>query len=218
LYFGNDLGSLHEYSANALHFERINCKWVADFGVAVQHVAAEQAMSDFEHPLAGDALWLQALCCERADLRLPWGRIRPNDLTRIVNAVAHAVISASNSDSACAPSTNRQAWAVKDFAFEPMAGQRAATSLPTRLRQRQWILGRVAHVLRWAPEARTVQSSWSAASIEQLASMRDWPGRALAWVWPNAAELVWRQEELQREFSISPRYFKANSALIASIQ
>jgi hypothetical protein len=189
-----------------------------DFGVAVQHVAAEQAMPDFEHPLAGDALWLQALCSARADAHLPWGRIRPNDLTRIVDAVARAVISASNFDSACVPSTHRQAWAVKDFAFEPTAGQRAATSLPTRLRQRQWILGRVAHVLRWAPEARTFHSSWSAASVEQLASTRDWPDGALTWVCPNAAELVRRQEELQREFSISPRYFKAYSALIASIQ
>jgi hypothetical protein len=37
-------------------------------------------------------------------------------------------------------------------------------------------------------------------------------------VCPDAAKLVRRQEELQRAFSISPRYFKAYSALIASIQ
>ena len=189
-----------------------------DFGGAVQHVAAEQALLDCEHPCAGDALWLQALCCAGTDVRLPWGRTRPNDLARIVDAVARAVISASNSDSACGPSANRRALVVKDFALEPTTGQRTATSLPTRLRQRQWVLGRVAHVLRRAPEARMFHSSWSAASVERLASMRDWPEGALARVCPNAAELVRRQEELQREFSISPRYFKAYSALLASIQ
>ena len=128
------------------------------------------------------------------------------------------VISASNFDSACGPSANRRALAVKDFAFELTTGRRAATSLPTRLRQRQWVLGRVAHVLRWAPEARTFHSAWSAASVERLASMHYWPEGALAWVCPNAAELVRRQEELQREFSISPSYFKAFSALLLSIQ
>ena len=189
-----------------------------DFGGAVQEVAAEQALLDCEHTCAGDALWLQALCCAGTDVRLPWGRTRPNDLTRIVDRVACAVMSASNSDSACVPSTNRRALGIKDFAFELTTGQRAATSLPTRLRQRQWVLGRVAHVLRWAPEARTFHSGGSAASVERLASMRDWPKGALAWVCPIAAELVRRQEELQREFSISPRYFKAYSALLSSIQ
>ena len=189
-----------------------------DFGGAVQRIAAEQALLDCEHPCAGDALWLQALCCAGTDVRLPWGRTRPNDLTRILDAVTCAVISASNSDSACGPSANRRALAVKDFAFELTTGRRAATSLPTRLRQRQWVLGRVAHVLRWAPEARTFHSAWSAASVERLASMHYWPEGALAWVCPNAAELVRRQEELQREFSISPSYFKAYSALLLSIQ
>ena len=189
-----------------------------DFGGAVQHVAAEHALLDCEHPCAGDALWLQALCCADTDARLPWGRTRPNDLARIVDAVARAVISASNSDGACGPSANRRALVVKDFALEPTTGQRTTTSLPTRLRQRQWVLGRVAHVLRRAPEARMFHSSWPAASVERLASMRDWPEGALARVCPNAAELVRRQEELQREFSISPRYFKAYSALLASIQ
>ena len=107
---------------------------------------------------------------------------------------------------------------IKDFAFELTTVQRAARSLPTRLRQRQWVLGRVAHVLRWAPEARTFQFAGSAASVERLASMRDWPKGALAWVCPIAAELVRRQEEMQRKFSISPRYFKAHSALLSSIQ
>jgi hypothetical protein len=192
---------------------------VEDFGGVVQHVAAAQALLDCEPSCAGDALWLQDLCSARTDVRLAWGRTRPNDLTRIVDGVARAVISASNSDdSACGPSANRRALAVKDFAFEPTAGQRAVTSLPTRLRQRQWVLARVAHVLRWAPDARTFHSSWPSASVERLASMRGWPKGALAWVCPRAAGLVRRQDELRREFSISPSYFKAYSALLASIQ
>jgi hypothetical protein len=48
--------------------------------------------------------------------------------------------------------------------------------------------------------------------------MRGWPEGALAWVCPKAADLVRRQDELRREFSISPKYFKAYSALLASIQ
>ena len=189
-----------------------------DFGGAVHHAAAKQAWLDREHPCAGDALWLQALCCAGTDVRLPWGRTRPNELTQIVESVACAVMSASNSDSACVPSANRRALGVKDFAFELTTGQRAAMSLPTRLRQRQWVLGRVAHVSRWAPEARTFHSGGSAASVERLVSMRDWPKGALAWVCPIEAELVRRQEGMQKKFSISPRYFKAYSALLSSIK
>ncbi len=185
----------------------------------LQPIAAAPTLLEEDTVCAGDALWLQDLCSAKTDLSLPWGRTQPRDLIRIVNAVAHEVISAPNFDErACGQSADRQALAVKDFAFESTAGQRAVTSLPTRLRQRQWTLARVAHVLRWAPEARTFHSSWSPASVERLASMRGWPKGALAWVCPRAAELVRRQDELRRDFSISPRYFKACSALLASIQ
>ena len=129
------------------------------------------------------------------------------------------VMSASSShDSALALTADRRPGSVKDFAFETAGAQRVDMSLPTRLRHRQWVLARVAHVLRWAPEARTFHSSWSATSVERFASMPDWPEGALAWVCPKAAELVRRQAELRREFSISPRYFKAYSALLASFQ
>ena len=50
--------------------------------------------------------------------------------------------------------------AVKDFAFEPTAGQRAVTSLPPGCGNANGVLARVAHVLRWAPEARTFHSTW----------------------------------------------------------
>ena len=192
---------------------------VEDFGGVVQHVAATHALHDFEPPCVGDALWLQDLCNARTDVRLPWGRTRPNDLTWIVDGVASMLISVSNSDGrACGPSAKRRTLAVKDFAFESTAGQRAVASLPTRLRQRQWVLARVAHVLRWPPEERTLHSCWSSASVKHLASMHGWPNGALAWVCPRAAELVRRQDELRRELSVSPSYFKACSALLASIQ
>ena len=169
-----------------------------NLGGVVRNLKAKQDLLDGVLADAGDAFCLQDLRTARTDVRLPWGRIRPNDLTRILDAVTCAVISASNSDSACGPSANRRALAVKDFAFELTTGRRVATSLPTQLRQRQWVLGRVAHVLRWAPEARTFHSARSAASVERLASMHYWPEGPLAWVCPNAAELVWRQQELQK--------------------
>ena len=133
--------------------------------------------------------------------------------------MARTLIAESNADdSACEPTANRRALAVKDFAFEPTSGQRAVTSLPTRLRQRQWVLARASHVLRWAPEARKFLSTWSSASIEQLASMRGWPEGALAWVCPKAAGFVRRQDELRKELSISPAYFRARLALLVSIE
>ena len=108
--------------------------------------------------------------------------------------------------------------AVKDFDFEISAAQRMGMSLPTRLRQRQWALCIVADVLRLAPGMRKLHWSWSAASIKRLASMRNLPDGVLAWVCPTAAELVRRQDELRKEFSISPRYFKACAALLATIE
>jgi hypothetical protein len=101
---------------------------------------------------------LEDLCSARTDVRLPWGRTRPNDLIRTVGAVARVVMSASNShDSALDLTADRRPGSVKDFAFETAGAQRVDMSLPTRLRHRQWVLARVAHVLRWAPEARTFQ-------------------------------------------------------------
>ena len=192
---------------------------VEDFGGVVQYVETAQALLDCELPCAGDALWLQDLCNARMNLRLPWRSTRPNDSTRIVDGVARTLIAESNSDdSACRATANRRALTVKGFAFEPTAGQRAVTSLPTWLRQRQWVLARVAHVLRWAPEARTFHSSWSSASVEHLASMRRWPERVLAWVCLKSAGLGRRQGELRKELSISPAYFRACSALLASIE
>jgi hypothetical protein len=70
---------------------------------------------------AGDALWLQDLCGARKDVRLPWGRTKPSDLIRIVDAVAHEVISgAANFDErAFGQSADRQAPSVKDLRLSP---------------------------------------------------------------------------------------------------
>ncbi len=187
-----------------------------DFGGVVQHVAAAQTLLDCEPPSAGDALWLQDLCFARTDVRLPWGRTRPRDLTRIVDAVAREVIAAS--DSGTGPLGLPAQGSIRSFAFELGNAERVGVSLPTQLRRRQWVVARVAHVLRWPSEERARFSYWSAASIKRLASMGIWPDEALAWICPPAAELARQQEALRREFSISPRYFKASAALFASIQ
>jgi hypothetical protein len=189
-----------------------------DFGGVVQQLATAQRPDD-EPACARDALWLQDLCTARTYAHPPWGRTRPQDLIRIVDAVAREVIAvtASGAGPLGLPADRRQG-SVKSFALEICDGERVGVSLPTQLRQRQRLLARVAHVLRWPPEERACFSSWSAASIKRLASMRDWPDGALAWICPRAAELVRQQDTLRWEFSISPRYFKACAALIASLQ
>ncbi|WP_436194528.1 TniQ family protein [Pseudorhodoferax sp. LjRoot39] len=188
-------------------------------GDAVQPVAAAPTLLDEEPARVGDALWLQALLLARTAVRLSWGMTQPSDLIRIVNAVAHELITVPTSAlSAHCPPANCRAPAVRSFGFKSAAGQRVVTWLPTRLRQRQWLLARVAHVLRWAPAARTFQVCWSSASVSRLASTVGWPDGALAWVCPNAADLALRQDNLRREYGISPSYFKARSALLASIR
>jgi hypothetical protein len=189
------------------------------FGAAIESAAPAPELLDEDAICASDALWLQALCLARTAVRLPWGRTRQSDLVRIVNAVAREVnFVATFERSACGPSANGQVPAFKDFALESAACQRSVTSLPSRLRQRQWVLAKVGHVLRWAVDARTVHASWSSTSVKRLASTGDWPEGALSWVCPNAADLVLRQDELRRKHSISPSYFRAYSALLASIQ
>lgn len=191
----------------------------ADFGGIVQQVAAAQAQLDNEPAYAGDARWLQGLCTARTAVRLPWGRTWPHDLIRIVDAVAREVIAAS--DAGTGPlgrPADRRQGSIKSFAFELDNAERVGVSLPTQLRQRQSVMARVAHVLRWPSEERAHFSSWSAASIKRLASMPNWPEGALAWICPPAAELVRQQDSLRREFSISPRYFKACAALLDSIR
>jgi TniQ len=190
-----------------------------DFSSVVRQFTATQALPDGEPDWANDALWIQNLCTARADARLPWGRTRLHDLIRIVDEMARELIAAS--DAGTGPlglPADRRQGSIKSFAFELGNAERVGVSLPTQLRQRQSVMAIVAHVLRWPSEERAHFSSWSAASIERLASMPNWPEGALAWICPPAAELVRQQDSLRREFSISPRYFKACAALLDSIR
>ena len=99
---------------------------------------------------------------------------------------------------ALGPPADRRPGSIKGFAFELGNAGRVGVSLPTQLRQRQWVMARVAHVLRWPSEERAHFSSWSAASIKRMASTRNWSDRALAWIFPPAAELVRQQDSLRR--------------------
>ena len=178
-----------------------------DLDRLVEQLAVAQR-PDGEPAAASDAMWLQDLCTQSTAVDAPWGQARPHDLIRIVDAVAREVIEAVAAGSgALGPPADRRQGSIKSFAFELGNAERVGVSLPTQLRQRQWVMARVAHVLRWPSEERAHFSSWSAASIKRMASTRNWPDRALAWICPPAAELVRQQDSLRREFSISPRYF-----------
>ena len=189
-----------------------------DIGGVIQQLAVARQLDD-ESVCASDSLWLQAPSTAPIAAFLPWGRIRPASLIRIVDTVAREVIAASDSGTGPLGLTADQLQrSVKNFAIALGSVERVGVSLPTHLRQRQWVLAMTAHVLRWPSEERASFSSWSAASIMRLASMGSWTDGALAWICPPAAELVHQQDTLRREFSISPRYFKACAALSTALQ
>lgn len=168
-----------------------------DFVGLLSAFGETQALQEGGPDGATDALWLQQLCTKQALALLPWGRSPPHDLIRIVDALARQVICATRAE-VCAPSAaaDRPVDSVKDFVSAGAAGQLARISLPTQLRRRQWVLARVAHVLRQPPATRTCHALWSAASARRLALMRAWPDGALSWVCPEAAELSRREDAL----------------------
>lgn len=189
-----------------------------DIAIVIQHAVVAQRPAA-EAAYAGDVLSLQDQCAARKISRAPWGQIRPQELIGILDAVAREVVAASGAGADPFDlQADRQQATITSFALALGNGQRVGVSLPTQLRNRQWLLARVAHVLRWPPAERVCFKSWPAASIKRLASMRNGSAGALAWICPPAAELVRQQDSLQREFSISPRYFKACSALFDSIR
>lgn len=189
-----------------------------DFGGLAEQLAAAPRPDDLP-AFASDALWFQELCTARTFTHPPWGSARPEDFVRIVDAVAREVMAATDSvESPSSMPTDLRQEFVKSFVVEIGSGERVAVSLPTRLRHRQWLLARVSHVLRWSPAERTCFSSWPTASVKRFVSVRDWPDETLAWICPPAAELVRKQEALQREFSTSPRYFRACAALFSSLE
>ena len=189
-----------------------------DFSKLVQHLAAQPDGFNNDAPCADDARWLHESWNAEFDLLLPWGRMRHHELMQVIDSVAREVIFASVSgDGTCEPRIDRQAMFTLNFVLQVSDDQQQVMSLPTRLRPRHGVLGHVAHILRWPLEARTFCSSWSATSVKRLASGREWPEGALAWVCPKAAELVQLDEALRRQLSISPSYFKASAALFASV-
>ena len=193
-------------------------RYAGDFGGVVQQLAVA-LRRDNEPAFVSDALWLQDRCAARTVTHGPWGRVRPQDLIGILDAVARDVVAAS--DAGAEPlvlPADRRPGSTTSFALALGNVERVGVSLPTQLQQRQWLMARMAHVLRWPSEERPCFSTWPAASIKRLTSMRYGPAGALAWICPPAAELVRQQDSLQREFSISPRYFKACAALFASIR
>jgi hypothetical protein len=189
-----------------------------DFDGVVHHLKTVEGLPGGA-PSASDALWLQNLCSAPTAAHLPWGRTRPDSLVRIVGTVADVVMSElSANDRPAGMAAEGRPGGVKSFAFETASVRQVNISLPTRLKLRQWVLGSVAHVLRCSPDLRTFHPTWSADAVKRLTSRGDWPDGALAWVCPKAAELVRRQQALRRELSISPAYFKACAALLASIK
>ena len=68
------------------------------------------------------------------------------------------------------------------------------------------------------PSQRAAIQSIAVASVHRLASMRDRPAGALNWLCPRASDLALREDALRSELSISPRYFKAYSALLAAFR
>lgn len=160
---------------------------VADFDIIGQRLALVHTLDD-ETTFARDALWLQDLCTARKAHPPHWGSTRRHDMIRIVDAVAREVIAASDSGAVfVGPRASAQEVPNNDFTFELGNDMRVGMSLPTKLRQRQWLMATVAHVLRRPTEERACLSSWPAASIKRLASMHKWPNGALAWVCPAAA-------------------------------
>ena len=139
-----------------------------DFGGVVQQLAVAPQRDD-EPACVSDALWLQDRCTARTAAHAPWGRIRPQDLIRIVDAVAREVIAASDSaaDPLNLPADRRQE-SNRCFAFEMGNSERVGVSLPTQLQHRQWLMARVGHVLRRPSDERACFSSWSRASIKRL--------------------------------------------------
>ena len=89
--------------------------------------------------------------------------------------------------------------------------------LPVRLRHRQWLLGFIGQLLNTQVTSDERWLAWTTSMTRRLTHLaRHWPAGALEWICPEAAELVRRQDALQRELGISPRYFQACAALFGA--
>jgi hypothetical protein len=199
-------GDTHDWQA----YVTLGTRWCFSTSRGATELAEEPAC-------ASDAPCGCRIYAPRGQLACPWGRTRRSDLIRIVDAVAREVIAASGSGSApLGYQADRQAEpSIKSFAFEwaTVSGLacrcqhsygNASGSWP------EWPTccdGRPRRTGQFHSGPLHRSSGWHRCA--------DWPDGALAWICPPAAELVRRQDSLRREFSISPRYFKACSALLA---
>jgi hypothetical protein len=162
-----------------------------------------------------DALWLQNICSGIGSEHPPWCHTPRDVMLRIVDTVSQAVMcSCITNAPQVAGRDNRGHRAVDAFTLEDEKGQRNHLLLPTHLRHRQYVLASVAQVLRCGPQARHCHR-WPSSTVDKLASAptKHWPAGAMAWICPKAAELARRRDELREELGISPRYFRAYSAL-----
>ena len=173
---------------------------------------------DGEPPIAlvKDALWLQQRCQQRAPVHAPWGNTSPALFNAIASTVAQLMMSAG-AEQMIPHSTRGEAEPAKGFTLEGSGG-RSQWRLSNQLRERQWLLGHVGQRLRQL--ASICLAPWPAALVRELANSGapQWPAEALEWICPQAADVVRQRVALRAAFGISPRYFKACSAIFASLR
>ena len=173
---------------------------------------------DGEPPIAllKDALWLQQRCQQRASVQAPWGSTSPALFTGIASTVAQLMMSVGAEQMTHRP-TSGDAEPAKSFTLD-RSGRRSQWRLSNQLRERQWLLGHVGQRLRQSESIRL--APWPAAVVRELANSgaTQWPVEALEWICPQAADVVRQRVELRAAFGISPRYFKACSAIFASLR
>lgn len=164
--------------------------------------------------LVKDALWLQQRCQQRASVQTPWGNTSPALFTGIASTVAQLMMSAGAEQMAHRPISG-DAQPAKGFTLEG-SGRRSHWRLSNQLRERQWLLGHVGQRLHQA--ASICLAPWPAALVRELANSgaTHWPTGALEWICLQAADVVRQRAALRATYGISPRYFKACSAIFTS--
>ena len=192
----------------------------AEFGDLVSRIDSVEGPPSEEPEGVDAALWLQELCFASTELRLPWGKTSVQKFIQIVNTVLHVVLSVSVPDARVSSGLrDATASSIKMFTVEGGTGrQQTHLMLPVRLRHRQWLLGVIGPLLRSPVASDERRLAWTASMTRRLAqAARHWPAGALERICPDAAELMRRQDALQREMGISPRYFQACAALFGEV-
>ena len=166
--------------------------------------------------LVKDALWLQQRCQQPATVHAPWGNTSPALFNGIASTVAQLMMSAG-AKQMTQRAIGSDAEPAKSFTLEG-SGRRSHWRLSNQLRERQWLLSHVGQRLRQS--ASICLAPWPAAVVRELANSGapQWPVEALEWICPQAADVVRHKVALRAAFGVSPRYFKACSALFASLR